>query len=53
MACQTTLPALSGDKTKARHSAEYRDVLRLPRVGLHTTPLHWGRQGRATDTTPY
>jgi len=27
--------------------------LRPSQVGLHTTPLFRGRQGRATDKTPY
>jgi len=27
--------------------------LRVSTVGLHTTPLFGGRQGRATDKTPY
>ena len=41
---------LEANELDVRHE---RPTIRVHRLGLHTTPLFRGRQGRATDKTPY
>jgi len=49
MSCK--YPFISQDGCPTRNPMTYTTC--LMRVGLHMTPLFGGRQGRATDKTPY